>query len=418
MRLFDGSRTATVAVSAGSRTPRRSATALSAVSLLLILLGTGCGGVFNTGTLTPPTIIPLFPQTKLDGTCFPKFAVSLPVFGPAGSIPRVDAASHPNLTVTMMEINQQVLTPGSYALCGGSGVRLGPTRVWAYQTTDTNTGAVLGLAHWPAVTIVAQRGVATQVQYVNQLPSFNPSAPSGPGLVQGVLPFDQTIHWADPLQSHCAMQKPAGSQSAKMPDGKMAMGADHDNLVDFPNSRLQHQAGHLQLASYPMESSMPSSKGSNTKSSMESGMQSSTDPCRQQYYGPVPAAVHLHGAELDAAYDGGPDSWFTPNGLKGADYHTIGNPPPGSAIYEYPNSQEAGTLWFHDHALGTTRINVYAGLAGFYFLKDPDREPQGYPGGAYEIEMAVQDRSFDTNSQLYFAQQQIFPKDENYIINN
>src|SRR5579862_1036568 len=211
--LFDSSRAATVAVSAKSRAPRRRAIALSVVSLLLILSGTGCGGVFNTGKLTSPTIIPLFPQTQLDGNCFPKFAVSLPVFGPAGSIPRVDAASHHNLTVTMTEINQQVLPPGSFAACGGSDVRLGPTRVWAFQTTDTNTGAMLGPAHWPAVTIVAQRGTATQVEYVNQLPSFNQSNPSGPGLVQGVLPFDQSIHWADPLQSHCGMQKPAGSQS-------------------------------------------------------------------------------------------------------------------------------------------------------------------------------------------------------------
>jgi spore coat protein A, manganese oxidase len=116
--------------------------------------------------------------------------------------------------------------------------------------------------------------------------------------------------------------------------------------------------------------------------------------------------VHLHGAEIAAAYDGDPESWFTPNGLKGSDYHDIGNPGPGHAIYEYSNSQEAGTLWFHDHALGTTRLNVYAGLAGFYFLRDPDHEPQGYPSGAQEIEMAVQDRMFDKNSQAYLLNQQ------------
>ncbi|MEI9977620.1 MAG: multicopper oxidase domain-containing protein [Edaphobacter sp.] len=320
----------------------------------------------------------------------------------------MDAAAHPNLTVTMKEINQAVLPQGSFAACG-AGVTLGQTRVWTYQTTDSDTGAMLGPAHWPAVTIVTQRHKTTQVQYVNKLPSFNQANPNGPGLVQGVLAFDQTIHWADPLQSHCGMQKPAGSQSAKMPDHKMAMGADHDNLEDIPNSRLKHQVGHLQPASYPIGSS----KGSNRKSAMEAGMQSSTDPCKQQYYGPVPATVHLHGAEVDAAYDGGPDSWFTPNGLKGTDYHSTGNPSPGSAIYQYPNSQEAGTLWFHDHTLGTTRINVYAGLAGFYFLRDADREPQGYPSNAYEIEMAIQDRLFDTNSQLYFPQQQIFPNNDN-----
>ena len=137
-----------------------------------------------------PTPSPLFPQTKLDGNCLPKFVTSLPVFGPAGSVPRVDAAAHPNLTVTMKEIDQPVLPQGFEASCGAAGlVKLGPTRVWAYQTTDTNTGTVLGPASWPAVTIVSQRGTATRVQYVNQLPSFNSSNPGGPGLVQGVLPF-------------------------------------------------------------------------------------------------------------------------------------------------------------------------------------------------------------------------------------
>ncbi len=241
----------------------------------------------------------------------------------------------------MKEVDQQVLPKGYVASCG---VTLGPTRVWAFETNDTDTGAVLGAAHFPAVTIVAQRGITNRVEYVNHLPSFNPSNPTGPGLVQRLLPVDQTIHWADPLQSGCAMKPPTADPAA---------------------------------------------------------------PCRQQYLGPVPATVHLHGAEIASAYDGDPESWFTPNGLKGADYHSLGNPAPGHAIYDYSNSQEAGTLWFHDHALGSTRLNVYAGLAGFYFLRDPNHEPQGYPSGAQEIEMAVQDRMFDKNSQALLLNQQV-----------
>ncbi len=314
---------------------RRGAIASSALCLLLllVLLQHGCGGGATHGS-------GLLPQTKLDGRCVPRFAMSLPVFGPAGSIPRVDAAAHSSLTVTMMETDQQVLPSSNACITGG----FQPTRVWAYQTTDSSTGAMLGPAHWPAVTIVAQRGTATRAEYVNDLPSFNPQNPTGPGLVQGVLQVDQTVHWADPLKSGCGME--------------MSM------------------------------------------------QNSSASPCLQQYIGPVPATVHLHGAELPAAYDGDPESWFTPNGLKGADFHSIGDPGPGKAVYEYPNSQEPGTLWFHDHALGITRLNVYAGLAGFYFLKDPAHEPQGYPSGAYEIEMAVQDRNFDTNGQLYLLDQQ------------
>ena len=318
-----------------ARLPR--AVVWSASALLAIVLAWACSSHSSNSGPSFPT--PLFPQVQLDGAnCIPKFAVPLPVFGPAGSIPRVDAAAHPNLTVTMKEIDQQILP--QITTCG---VKLGPTRVWAFETSDANTGAVLGPAHFPAVTIVAQRGTATQMEYVNQLPSFNYSNPGGPGLLQRLLPVDQTIHWADPLQSGCAMQPPTTDPNA---------------------------------------------------------------PCRQQYLGPVPATVHLHGAEIPAEYDGDPESWFTPNGLKGADYHSMGNPKPGHANYEYPNAQEPGTLWFHDHALGTTRLNVYAGLAGFYFLKDQNYEPQGYPSGAQEIEMAVQDRMFDKNSQALLLNQQ------------
>ena len=43
--------------------------------------------------------------------------------------------------------------------------------------------------------------------------------------------------------------------------------------------------------------------------------------------------------------------------------------PPGSAIFQYPNSQRASTIWYHDHALGMTRLNVYAGPAGFYIIR-------------------------------------------------
>ncbi len=368
------SATTASAVSTRSSASRGRATAVSFVAWLLILLWSGHSA--NASSLVP--------QTPLDGNCVPKFAVRLPVFGPAGSVPRVDAFSHPYLTVTMKEVDQAVLPIGIVGPCA---VTFARTRVWAFETADSNTGAVLGPANWPAVTIVARRGTPTQVEYVNQLPSFNPSDPNGPGLVQGLLPFDQTLHWADPLQSGCGMQHHQCSQSLNL--------WEREKMVDFEDKgslscdgRILNQPGDIRPISYSMAS-----------------YADSASPCCQQYIGPVPATVHLHGAELVAAYDGDPDSWFTPNGLTGPDYHTIGNPGPGKAIYEYANTQEAGTLWFHDHALGITRINVYAGLAGYYFLKDPDREPKGYPSGAYEIEMAVQDRLFDSNSQLYFPTQ-------------
>jgi spore coat protein A, manganese oxidase len=98
----------------------------------------------------------LVPQTHLDGNCIPQFAVPLPVFGPAGSIPGVDALVNRKLTVTMKEIDQAVLPQGRMDTCG-KGIRFAKTRVWAYEISDTTTKKILGSANWPAVTIEARR---------------------------------------------------------------------------------------------------------------------------------------------------------------------------------------------------------------------------------------------------------------------
>jgi FtsP/CotA-like multicopper oxidase with cupredoxin domain len=122
--------------------------------------------------------------------------------------------------------------------------------------------------------------------------------------------------------------------------------------------------------------------------------------CLSIYAPPVPAVVHLHGAEVLSDFDGMPDTWFTPNmAAKGPAYV--------SNVFTYPNKQEATTLWFHDHALGLTRQHVYAGLAGFYLIRDANdtgtaTNPMKLPAGAYEQEMMVADRQFDVNGQLYF----------------
>ncbi|WP_283843513.1 multicopper oxidase family protein [Kitasatospora humi] len=136
------------------------------------------------------------------------------------------------------------------------------------------------------------------------------------------------------------------------------------------------------------------------------------DPLHQMgscepYRGPIPAVAHLHGGEVPSTVDGGPQAWFTPSGQRGSGYATSGPAAPNEAVYRYPNVQPATTLWFHDHALGITRLNVFAGLAAFYLVRDqydtgrPDN-PLGLPADPYEIELAIQDRQFDTNGQLLF----------------
>lgn len=123
-------------------------------------------------------------------------------------------------------------------------------------------------------------------------------------------------------------------------------------------------------------------------------------PCLIPGYGPIPTTVHLHGGEDQSFFDGQPDTWFTPGfALRGPAFTTN--------QYLYPNRQEATTLWFHDHALGVTRLNIYAGLAAFYLVRDArdtglPNNPIGLPAGDYEQELMIQDRQFDTNGQLLF----------------
>ena len=113
----------------------------------------------------------------------------------------------------------------------------------------------------------------------------------------------------------------------------------------------------------------------------------------------VPTVTHLHGGHTESDSDGLPEAWFTPNFVEVGDTFVKQN-------YRYHNDQEAGTLWYHDHALGITRLNVYAGLAGFYLLRDNNE--QGFinndnlPSGDYEIEIVIQDRMFKRNGQLFY----------------
>jgi spore coat protein A len=112
----------------------------------------------------------------------------------------------------------------------------------------------------------------------------------------------------------------------------------------------------------------------------------------------IPAVAHLHGGHTDSDFDGLPEQWFTPTGKTG-DYYVTNN-------YTYDNSQEAATLWYHDHALGITRQNVYAGLAGFYLLRDDNEEflinNDMIPSGDFEIEMVIQDRMFYPDGTLAY----------------
>jgi len=125
----------------------------------------------------------------------------------------------------------------------------------------------------------------------------------------------------------------------------------------------------------------------------------------------VPVVPHVHGGQNDSPFDGNPEYFFGPRDVKGPRFET--------RKYRYggPDWNEvAGTCWYHDHALGITRLNVYAGLAGFFVVRDGDDTGQpgnllGLPADPYELGFAVQDRMFLNTGELFYP---AFPGDPFY----
>ena len=101
----------------------------------------------------------------------------------------------------------------------------------------------------------------------------------------------------------------------------------------------------------------------------------------------VRTVPHLHGSRTPAESDGLPEKWFAPG---------------SSVLYHYPNCQPPATLWYHDHAVGITRLNVYAGLSGFYLLRSDRERSMNLPAGDYELPLLLQDRTLDEHGQLVY----------------
>lgn len=117
----------------------------------------------------------------------------------------------------------------------------------------------------------------------------------------------------------------------------------------------------------------------------------------------VPLVPHLHGGEVPSTSDGHPEAWFTATGTTGMSFNSLPGNFPGEAIFGYPNQQPATTLWYHDHALGLTRLNVMSGLAGYYLIRDgADPIAAALPSGAYEVPILIQDRSFNLDGSFWF----------------
>jgi spore coat protein A, manganese oxidase len=102
----------------------------------------------------------------------------------------------------------------------------------------------------------------------------------------------------------------------------------------------------------------------------------------------VRTVVHVHGARTPSDSDGYPDTWYVPG---------------KSALFHYPNKQDATTLWYHDHAMGINRLNIYAGLFGTYIIRDEAEEALNLPKGEFDIPLVFCDRKFYRDDhQLYY----------------
>jgi FtsP/CotA-like multicopper oxidase with cupredoxin domain len=291
-------------------------------------------------------------QTPLPGSAIPQFVDPLPVLDVAGGTIKTLIADESEIVLHMREFKANVM-PSTFVPVGG--VYTG-TWVFGYLPGEVIPTPTPAQATYTGPVIVATRGVPTQIRFVNELGN---TATTNVALWKETIDgaIDQTLHWADPLN------------------------------------------GEMNMCNHMIMPGMPPSMG-----------------CDQHYAGPIPAVVHLHGGDVPPTLDGGPDAWFTSDGLyHGHGYYTdptvlaAGN----EAVYRYPNAQEAAPIWFHDHLLGGTRINVYCGLAGAYDLIDPALVlPTGlHPVGLQQgvsgpvdllIPLVIQDRMFDTTGQLYF----------------
>jgi spore coat protein A len=252
-------------------------------------------------------------------------------------------------------------------------VGLPATTVWGYGPAFP--GATPAIFNAPSLTIEAKHDSPVRVKWINQLVDGNGA------YLPHLLPVDQTLHWANP---------PGGT-------------AGRDRR--------------------PIFASTPG-----------------------PYTGPVPLVTHVHGSNrVGDESDGYAEAWFLPDATNiPAGYATVGtwydyfankatgkfgvNWGPGYATFQYPNSQRASTAWYHDHALGMTRLNVYAGPAGFFIIRGgpddtvidsrngklatlPGPAPaMGDPAGVsyYEIPIAIQDRSFNTDGSLFYPSSRAF----------
>jgi len=305
------------------------------------------------------------PGGTLDPSAVTKYSTPLlipPVMPTAGTIKQKGGKNVDYYEISVKQFDQQILPAG-----------LPATTVWGYGAVAADSKKGLMLHNAPSLTIEAKWNTPVRVKWINDLKDANGN------YLRHLLPVDPTLHWANP---------PGGL-------------AGRDTRPTFTETPAN-------------------------------------------YTGPVPMVVHVHGAVgVGDESDGYPEAWYLPaannipadNAINGTWYDFFGAKAaanygavwgPGYATFQYPNLNRASTLWYHDHTLGMTRLNVYAGPAGFYIIRGgPSGDaavvdsqtggPALLPGPApkagdkfppnktyYEIPIVIQDRSFNDDGSLFY----------------
>lgn len=315
------------------------------------------------------------PGGTLDPLSIPKYQTPLlipPVMPKAGRVVQRRGPNADYYEIAVRQHSQQILPAG-----------LPPTTVWGYGPALTGKRKATVIFNAPSLTIEATWNTPTRIKWVNELVDAQGN------YLPHLLPVDPTLHWANP---------PGGMEG-------------RDTRPTFT------------------ETPGP-------------------------YTGPVPIVTHLHGAVgVGDESDGYTEAWYLPaaNNIP-AGYATQGTWydffagkaaskfgvtwGPGFATFQYPNDNRASTIWYHDHALGMTRLNVYAGPAGFYIIRGgptgdgsvrdartntaavlpgpaPREGDKFPPNKAYrEIPIAIQDRSFNADGSLFYPDTRAFFEEE------
>ncbi|CAI7861145.1 unnamed protein product, partial [Closterium sp. NIES-53] len=121
--------------------------------------------------------------------------------------------------------------------------------------------------------------------------------------------------------------------------------------------------------------------------------------------GGVPISVHRHGGETPSRSDGHPMAWYTAFGEQGPEFE--------SQEFTYPNMQRATMLWYHDHTIGMAALNLLAGMAGLYIIRDPQGEERRLkrwlPRGERQLHLVIADRTFFPNGSMNYPNRGLVP---------